>query len=151
MTILNKLTFEEVQQIFRSENGKSARDPFPEDRLSEAQAQSGEWYECVLSIADALEVKLPWNKEFDIPKSGLTVAEALSLPKVLGWQAPNYLDSHVFLSVFPIVGAVEYREIRESEGRLIHFDGLHRLLAWAKLGKSEIRAIVAGNACDRGK
>lgn len=127
MTILKRVTFAEVRAVFRAENQK-AHDPYPEDCLTRAERQfSGEWYEGTLSPSDMLEIKLPWNIEFNIPEAGLTVADALKLPKVLSWQAPPYSESHVLLSTLPVIGIAEYEKMRVFEGRLIHLDGLHRL------------------------
>ena len=111
----------------------------------EAEAQFGEWHEYVLSPSDVLQIKLPWNKEFQIPETGMTVAEALQLEEVVKWTAPAYPESHVLLSVRPVIGAVEYQKMTCFDGRLIHMDGIHRLLAWAKSGKPEVKAFVAGN------
>jgi hypothetical protein len=144
MMISKRVTFAQVQQIFRAENRK-ANDSYPEDCLARAERQfSGEWYEGTLSPSAVLEIKLPWNVEFEIPRSGLTVAEALMLPRVLNWQPRVYSDSHVLLSVAPVIGIAEYDGMQAFKGRLIHLDGLHRLLAWAKVRKPEVKMFVAG-------
>ena len=145
MTISKRVTFAEVRQVFKAENQKP-QDAYPEDCLEKAEKQfSGEWYEGTLSPSEVLEIKLPWNIEFEIPESGLTVAEALMLPRVLTWQPRLYSESHVLLSVLPLIGIAEYDKMRAFEGRLIHLDGLHRLLAWAKVRKTEVKMFVAGN------
>jgi hypothetical protein len=92
-----------------------------------------------------LNVKLPWNVELKIPFEGCTVAEAVERARPT-LEHRQYAESHVFLSAGMFDSTQwEYVMMTNYEGRLIHLDGLHRLIAWAISGKKEVKALVAGH------
>jgi len=157
MKPLGPKSFSELLRIFDEENSfKDGRypekDTWPRDRLQEANSQFGEWNECELSSTELLEVKLIWNIELGIPEEGLTVAEALQLSSVRSWIAAGknkiFPESHIWLASEPLKGSstVEYGLLKNYEGRLISLDGLHRLVAWADLGKQTTLAFIAGKS-----
>jgi hypothetical protein len=80
----------------------------------------------------------------------LTVAEALRLDLVQSWIAKGknevFPESHIWLAGEPLKNssAVEYGLLKNYEGHLVPLDGLHRLLAWAGLGKQTNLAFIAG-------
>jgi hypothetical protein len=154
MRLIGPRSFPELLKIFDDENrfkdGWTNKDPWPRDRFNEANSFLGEWNEFELSHPELLDVKLHWNDQFDIPKDGMTVAEALQLPRVRSWIAKGehkiYPESHIWLATKPLKhnSAAEYGFLKNYEGRLITLDGIHRLLAWAGLGKETTLAFIAG-------
>jgi len=154
--LLGPKSFEEVSELFSQENRfKDEKvckegDTWARDRFNEANVHfSGEWYEYRLSLAEILQIKLPWHKyTYQTPEDGLTVAEALQNHSVQKWveeEAPNYPDSHILLSAGPFkTDATEYRRMRNHERRLIMLDGQHRLVTWAKAEKQRFLAFIAG-------
>ena len=159
--LLGPKSFEKISEIFsqenrfKDENVCKEGDTWARDRFKEANAHFlGEWYECCLSLAEILEIKLPWHKyTYQTPENGLTVADALQIPSVQKWieEAPSYPDSYILLSAGPFkTDAIEYRLMKDHEGLLIMLDGQHRLVAWAKAEKQRFLAFIAGKPLDRG-
>lgn len=156
MRPLGSRSFPDLLKIFDEENSVKDRrypdtkDTWPRGRFNEANSQFGEWNEFELSHTELLDVKLLWNKEFGIPKEGMTVAEALQLHAVQNWIAIGknevFPESHIWLASEPLKysSAVEYGHLENYEGHLIPLDGLHRLLAWADFGKQTALAFIAG-------
>lgn len=157
MDLLGTKSFEEISELFSQENRfKDEKvckngDTWARDRFKEADTHfSGEWYEYRLSLAEILDIKLPWHKyTYQTPEDGPTVAEALQILSVQKWvaeAAPNYPESHILLSAGPFkTDATEYRRMKNHEGRLIMLDGQHRLVTWAKAEKHSFLAFIAGN------
>src|SRR5208282_2684601 len=110
MDLLGPRSFEEISELFSQENRFKDEevckngDTWARDRFNEANAHfAGEWYEYRLSLAEILNIKLPWHKySYQTPEEGSTVAEALQIPSVQTWiaeKAPNYPESsHILLS-----------------------------------------------------
>lgn len=158
MKLLGPKSYTDLLKIFDEENKfkdswyePSQKDTWPRGRFSEANAQfNGEWYEYVLSHSDALSIKLPWNTRFLIPEEGMTVHEALQLPRVKDWLAERGdavypPHTHVWLASKVLINtsSKEQKLMKNHEGHLIHLDGLHRLLSWAN-SKQKILAYIAG-------
>lgn len=156
MKPLGPKSFSDLIRIFDAENivkdGRypGSNDTWPRGRFNEADIQFGEWGEFELCHSELLDVRLIWNKEFGIPQEGMAVADALQLQAVRGWIATGkdkvFPDSHIWLASEPLknTSAVEYGLLKGCEGKLVTLDGIHRLLAWAGLGKQTTRAFVAG-------
>jgi hypothetical protein len=165
MRVESPLSFERVRETFVRENpdpGFGSTD-YALRLLEAANIQFGEWYSVVLSLEDSLRVMLPHHvhKGLDlilnlIPESGLLVSEVL--PKIelapKSHECPQRIQklsqdplSTIFLSATPLSQGdnSDYRElVRRGYKGLTHLDGLHRLIAYAKSGRSEIVAYVAG-------
>ncbi|MFD7224852.1 DUF6309 family protein [Streptomyces sp. NPDC056730] len=129
-----------------------------EEHIRNAELSLGSWRRVLLDRDDLLRVVLPWHlgeggeREL-IPKSGLTVAEAVArLDAVAGPDAAGgayartnpvcarKLDAlaaapftPLFLSTRAVPG-IDYAGLVVREG-LIHLDGLHRALAWERAGR----------------
>jgi hypothetical protein len=155
MKPLGPKSFADLLQIFDVENSEKdgwypgSNDAWPRDRFKEADRQFGVWNEFELSHKEILEVKLHWNHDFGIPREGMAVSQALSLPLFRKWLSEgkhNVLpDSHIWLATEPLKpGPVEHQLLRDYEGRLVTLDGIHRLLAWAECGKETTLAFIAG-------
>jgi hypothetical protein len=156
MRPLGRKSIHDLLEIFNEENRvkdkwySGSNDTWPRGRFNEANSQFGEWNEFELSQAELLDVKLIWNKEFGIPKEGMTVAEALHLDAVQKWNATSkskiFPESHIWLASEPLTNssAEEYGLLKNYEGHLVPLDGLHRLLAWAGFGKKTTLAFIAG-------
>lgn len=156
MKLLGAQSLEDLLEVFDEENTfkdrlyPDVKDTWPRGRFDEANLQFGQWNEVELSHAEVLDVMLHWNKCFDVPKEGMTVAQALELPLVRAWVAEGkskiYPESHVWLATEPLrnTTAEEYGLLKNYQGKLITLDGIHRLLAWADSGKQATRAFIAG-------
>jgi len=156
MRLLGPRSFSDLIKIFDEENAFKDRwylpdpkDAWPRDRFNEANSQFDEWNEVELSYADLREVKLHWNTGFEIPHEGMTVAEALQLQAVRNWietgESEIYAESHIWLATEPLKNScIEHRLLKNYEGHLVTLDGIHRLLAWAGLGKKTTLAFIAG-------
>ena len=157
MSRLGPKSFPDLLKIFDEENSfkdgwypDNVKDTWPRGRFNEANSQFGEWYEFELSHAELLDVKLHWNTGFSIPQDGMTVAEALHSQAVRKWIDEDkhkiYPESHIWLASEPLknTSAEEYGLLKNYEGKLITLDGIHRLLAWADLGKQTTFAFIAG-------
>lgn len=156
MRRLESKSLPDLLEIFAEENRvkdswyRESNDTWPRARFNEADSQFGEWNEVELSHAELLSVKLHWNTQFSIPKEGMTVGEALQFQSVRSWVASGehkiYPESHIWLASEPLKNssAQEYGYLKNCEGHLITLDGIHRLLAWADLGKQATLAFIAG-------
>jgi hypothetical protein len=156
MKPLGPKSFPDLIKIFDEENivkddrYPDSKDTWPRGRFKEANSQFGAWSEFEPSHKELLDVKLIWNKEFGIPQEGMTVTEALQLHTVRSWIAAGkdkvFPDSHIWLASEPLknTSAVEYGLLKNHQGKLITLDGIHRLLAWAGLGKQTTLAFIAG-------
>jgi hypothetical protein len=154
--LLRPKLFPELRAIFDVENRvKDARcpdgDTWARGRFEEANKQfGGKWSEVELSHAELLNVKMHWNTELGIPQDGLTVAEALKLELVQKWIAAGkgevFPESHIWLAREPLKpsSAEEYGYLKNYVGHLVLLDGVHRLVAWAHLGKQTTLTFVAG-------
>jgi hypothetical protein len=162
MRIESPVSFERVCETFVRENPdpRFGSTDYALRLLEAANIQFGEWYSVVLSLEDSLRVMLPHHVHKGlnlIPESGLLVSKVL--PKIE--LAPQSHEcrrrieklsqdplSTVFLSATPLSQGdnSDYRQlVRRSYKGLTHLDGLHRLIAYAKSGRSEIVAYVAGS------
>jgi hypothetical protein len=106
MRLLGPKSFPDVLKVFDEENifkdgwyPSHIKDTWPRERFNEANSQFGEWNEFELSHTDLLDVKLHWNTGFEIPKEGMTVAEALQLPiervsVLLGHRSVRITERH---------------------------------------------------------
>ncbi|WP_405739327.1 DUF6309 family protein [Streptomyces sp. NBC_01525] len=111
----------------------------------------GRWHHVLLEGPEVRGVVLPWHLGEEggaelIPKSGLTVADAAE--RLAMWGTSYALSNPLcafklarqsaasggplFLSTRPVSG-IDYEGLVAREG-LIHLDGLHRMLAWARAG-----------------
>jgi hypothetical protein len=157
MRLLGPKSFPDLLNIFDEENTVKDRrypdvkDTWPRGRFDEANSQFGDWNEIELSHTDLLAVKLHWHikgDDFGIPEEGMTVAEALRLDDVQNWIATGkvYAESHIWLAseILRNTSAKEYKLLKNYDGHLILLDGLHRVLAWAALGKQSTFAFIAG-------
>jgi hypothetical protein len=161
MRVESALSFERVRETFLRENPdpKFGSTDYALRLLEAANTQFGEWCSVVLSAEDSLCIMLPHHTHKGlnlIPESGLLVSEVL--PKIelapKSHECPQWIQklsqdplSTGFLSATPLSHGdnSDYRElVRRSYKGLTHLDGLHRLIAYAKSGRSEIVACVAG-------
>jgi hypothetical protein len=143
-----RVSAEHVYGTFQRENTLKD-ETWAIERLDEATSIFGIWHQGKLSAQELLEVMLPHSVHFGIPPSGLTVRDALKLPEVqVAAGQRNFPESHIFLSVRPVCpwrgGTPEYRSMQGHQGRLVHLDGLNRMLAWALSGKPGMKAFIAG-------
>jgi hypothetical protein len=143
-----RVSAEHVYVTFQRENTLKD-ETWAIERLDEATSIFGIWHQGKLSAQELLEVMLPHSVHFGIPPSGLTVRDALKLPEVqVAAGQRSFPESHLFLSVRPVRpwrgGTPEYRSMQGHQGRLVHLDGLNRMLAWALSGKPEMKAFIAG-------
>ncbi|MFE2847904.1 DUF6309 family protein [Streptomyces scopuliridis] len=123
-----------------------------EEHIRNAELSLGSWRRVLLDRDDLLRVVLPWHlgeggeREL-IPKSGLTVADAVARLEAAGGAyartnpvCARKLDrlaaapfTPLFLSTRAVPG-IDYEGLVVREG-LIHLDGLHRALAWERAGR----------------
>jgi len=161
MAVEVRVPFDEVRGVFLQQNPDPA---FRSTRyalglLEAADRRFGSWFKVTLSSEDVPGVMLPPHREGDfelIPPSGLRVSEVVSrvdlLPPVhVCRQRIEDVSrdplSAVFLSATPLDDPAysDYRDlVKRGYKGLTHLDGLHRLIAWARLGSSGITAYVAG-------
>jgi hypothetical protein len=121
-----------------------------------ANKQFGTWVLRSLSLEDVLGIMLPHHLHDGqelVPKLCSSVSEAIeklkSVPRT--HSCPKRIDelsnkpvSPVFLSAAPIHHP-DYKGLTDRNYRgLTHLDGLHRLIALGRCGKSEIVAYIAG-------
>lgn len=159
MRLRGKVDFDEVRCTYLRANPDSnfGSTTYALGLLTAANQQFREWHEVELSSSDVPTIMLPWHrhKEFElVPTSGLTVGEALlRLPQApRGHECLRRVDqlatepaSTIYLSTAPLRGYADYRElVLRGYSGLTHLDGLHRLLAWARSGRDQFAAYVAG-------
>lgn len=137
-----------------------------EGHIRNAQRDSdGRWHRILLEGPEVRAVVLPWHLGEDgevelIPRTGMSVGEAADRLTMLGasYSRTNPLCAFklgrqctatrlpLFLSTRPAPGP-DYASLAVREG-LIHLDGLHRMIAWARAGQlvsgSWFEAYVAG-------
>jgi hypothetical protein len=165
MIIEGPISFDRVRAVFLQENPdpKFGSTDYALRLLESANRQFGEWFSVVLSREDSLNVMLPHHVHKGlnlIPESGLLVSEVLTKVELAppSHECPQWIEklsqgpsSTIFLSAAPLSHGdnSDYRElVRRSYKGLTHLDGLHRLIAYAKSGRPEIAAYVAGKPAD---
>jgi len=158
MRVIKRVEFTDVLNVFDQEHptdDKSTEtntNSWARQNLSNANNKfQGKWVYVRLSRKDVLDIMLPWHASEGgaielVPETevGLTVDGAAMKVRLTDnykskspkcWRKIQYfIDkgySPVFLSVGIPSNADEYRNMPEPEGRFIHLDGLHRLIAWA--------------------
>ncbi len=163
MRILGAVRFETVIRHFTQEHpfdpvDQANTNDEAENHVRDAQlAFDGRWHRVLLDGPEVRSVVLPWHLGEDgevelIPNTGLTVAAAADRLAMLSasYTRSNPLCARklarqrtaprlpVFLSTRALPGR-DYDALTVREG-LIHLDGLHRMLAWARAGQ-----LVSGN------
>jgi hypothetical protein len=165
MKSLESKFYPDLLRIFEEENkvkdgrypDEPDKDSWPRHRFNEANLQFGEWGEYELSHAELLKVRLHWNRDFGIPEEGMTVVDAIQPKSVREWIAEGKAkdlpdDSHIWLVVSPLIGGpIEHQRLKGYEGHLVVLDGIHRIVAWASVGKEPVLAFIAGNSEITGK
>jgi hypothetical protein len=161
MQIEGELSFDRVRDVFLQQNphltAQSA--DYALELLGAANRRFAKWFRGTLSAEDISGIMLPpHNHEGNrlIPPSGSTVSEVVGRVELLPRSdvCRRRIEdlsrgplSVVFLSATPLAdpGYGDYRDLvnRGYKG-LTHLDGLHRLIAWARSGRSGIVAYVAG-------
>jgi len=153
-----RVSFEEVCAAFRLDNpigfGSSE---WALNALEMANKQFGTWMLRSLSLEDILGIMLPHHLHDGqelVPKSCSSVSEAIEkLNSVPGSHScSKRIDelsrtppSPVFLSIAPIHHPDSWELRKRNYSGLTHLDGLHRLIAWGRAGKSGPAAYVAGS------
>lgn len=161
MLLERRVSFEEVREIFLQENP----DPnfgstgYALGLLGTANKQFGGWARATLTFENISGVMLPPHRHQGelVPLSGSTVSDAVK--KLESIRPPHAClqrieelssqpSSTIFLSDLPIdhPNYPDYRGLidRGHKG-LTHLDGLHRLIAAARSGKSQFRVYIAGS------
>jgi|SRR6266850_6348866 len=158
MKLIGPKFYPDLLKIFDEENkvkdGRYANNPekdsWPRQVFNIAHLQFGEWNEYELSHAELLGIRLHWNKDFGIPEEGITVFNAIQLKSVLDWIAEGKAkdlpdDSHIWLASSPLTsGPTEHQLLKGYDGHLVVLDGIHRIVAWAMVGKEPVLAFIAG-------
>ncbi|MFD5464247.1 DUF6309 family protein [Kitasatospora sp. NPDC127059] len=142
---------------------------YGEENLERAAVIPGGWWRIRLTRADVLGVVLPWHLSEGgdlelVPRTGLTVADAAERVRTGGvdWAAANPVCSAklrllrrapfsaLYLATAP-VDHPDYAGLAVGH-RLIHVDGLHRMLAWELAGRlteqTELEGYLAGDPAD---
>ena len=166
--------FSEVMDNFEQEHGSYRDDTnsISREYLNKADKEivkknDGGWLFVNLSYATAMKVLLPQHCHEDIAlvsRCGDTAKDALKIYKrwseqtkrnnplcsgSLAYHLANPNKKPIFLTVEPIDEPYDYSRLLENpeltEGRLVHLDGLHRLVAMAINGNQEstISAYIA--------
>jgi hypothetical protein len=162
MKLIGSKSYPDLLKIFDEENKvKDARyptcpnrDSWPRHRFKEANLQFGEWNEYELSHDELLAVVLHWNTDFGIPEHGMIVVDAIQLNSVRDWIAEGKArdlpeQSHIWLASSPLrPGPDEHQRLRGYDGHLVVLDGIHRIVAWASVGKEPVLAFIAGKPAD---
>ena len=161
MVIECEVPFDQVEDVFLQQNPNPAfgTSAYALGLLGAANQQFGSWFRVILSSEDIQGIMLPPHIHggFElIPVSGSTVADAVPRVDLLppAHSCGRRIEemsrgplSAVFLSAAPLVepAYTDYRDLvhRGCKG-LTHLDGLHRLIAWARSGRSDVTAYVAG-------
>lgn len=127
-------------------------DQWPRDRFQEANARfKGEWHEYEFEQADLARIRLHLNTDFDIPKEGMMLRDALKQPKVETWIRDGQFErfphgTHLWLgSSYYNNGGPEYKDMKDHDGCFILLDGIHRCLDWARLGLPSVLVFMAGS------
>lgn len=159
MKFIRQLDYESLVQMFAEENcekdrwfpDKPEKDDWPRARLREAnQAATGHWGEYELDKIDLARICLHWNKELEIPRTGIMMPEAITLLKVQEWLAsdkPEKLsqNSHLWLSS-NYIRHDSSGEMPPRDGLLYLLDGLHRSIFWFHRHRQSmpVLAFIAG-------
>lgn len=163
MRVLEAVRFDAVMDRFAHEHPFDASDQANSNDEAEGHIRNaelklrGRWHRVLLEGPEVRNVVLPWHLGEDgevelIPRTGLTVAAAADRLAMLDSSyahtnplcafklARQSTTAHLapFLSTRPVPGR-DYESLTVREG-LIHLDGLHRMLAWARAGH-----LVPGN------
>lgn len=171
MRLLGAVPFDEVLRGFTRDHPLDPSDEANSNDEAEGHIRNaelllpGRWHRVLLEGPEVREVVLPWHMgEYGevelIPRTGMSVAAAADRLAKLGTPyarsnplCASKLDWHstagrlpVYLSTRPVPGP-DYASLTVREG-LIHLDGLHRMLAWARTGQlvpgTWFEACVAG-------
>jgi hypothetical protein len=157
MKLIRQVKFDDLLQIFAQENhvkdgllsDRSEKDDWPRARIKEAnEAANGEWYEYSFDQVDLANIFVHWNTEFDTPKAGIMIGDALKLPSVQIWlgseKAKNLTqESHLWLSRNFILHDSS-REMKPPNGVFYLLDGVHRSILWAHQHREPVLVFMAG-------
>jgi uncharacterized protein DUF6309 len=161
MVIECEVPFDQVKDVFLQQNPNPAfgTTEYALGLLGAANKQFGSWFRVILSTEDIQGIMLPPHIDggFElISVSGSTVSDVVRRVDVLppAHRCRRRIEemssgplSAVFLSAAPVIDSAftDYRDLvdRGFKG-LTHLDGLHRLIAWARSGRSDITGYVAG-------
>lgn len=132
------------------------------------------WQMVELELDEVLNIMLPWHKgenyrsseeEDLIPQRGMTVENAIKRFRNLSDYSKtnstcfNKIQSSkqmefkfIHLSIAPMLSENDYKNILDYKAKLVHLDGLHRLIGWGLAGKydqekyanDKLQAFVAG-------
>ncbi len=159
MHLHKNVDFEEVTAIFLRENPVgTGSNEWAFSAIQAANRQFASWAQTTLTLEDILAIMLPHHLHDGleiVPPRCATVAQAIENLKLFpaSCACSSRIDalstkpgSIIFLSTAP-VNHPDYQGLlyRNHKG-LTHLDGLHRLIAWGRLGKSGIVAYIAGLA-----
>lgn len=158
MRVMEPVTFDTVLRHFTREHPRDHTDEANSNdealtHIRNAQLTlAGRWHRVELEHTELLAVVLPWHLGEDgevelVPRTGLTVAAAAARLAGLGasYARTNPLCTlkldrqaaarprPLFLSTQAVPGE-DYAGLTVRKG-LIHLDGLHRMLAWARAGR----------------
>lgn len=131
---------------------------------------AGEWQMVSLSSFEVLNIFLPHHEHKGsmklIPPEGMRVKDVISHWSEINEQYKNTNSSchekivnlqqkplsTIYLSAKPLDVFEDYQKMSNTEGSLVHLDGLHRLVAWAIAGRfndpgleDALTAFVAGS------
>jgi hypothetical protein len=160
MQLQSMVSFDEVRAAFLRENDvQCGKNQWALKAIEIAEEQFGHWGRVILSSEDILGVMLPHHTRCGpevVPPCGSIVSDAIERLKSLPSsdtcrktvdELSARTPSLIFLSSAPINHS-DYPDFRALVERnykgLTHLDGLHRLIAWGRSGRSGIAAYVAG-------
>lgn len=163
MKIIERVKFIDVLKVFDQEHSTDDKsiegntNSWARQNLHNANSKfQGKWAFAKLSRKDILSIMLPWHASeggtielVPADEVGLTVGEAAKKVALASdykseslkcWERIQYFSGKNYSPVFLSVGTPssitpEYKNMPEPEGRFMHLDGLHRLIAWTIEGR----------------
>jgi hypothetical protein len=159
MRMGSEVGFEEVRATFLRDNADTPeRNDWPMGALEAANRQFGNWIKVVITPEEVRTVMLPYHNHRGVglvPPTGSSVLEAIQKLESVDLSSECYRRiqqfssprvTAVFLSAAPINDPrySDYNGLLERGcNGLIHLDGLHRLIAWGRDNRPEVRAYLA--------